>query len=267
MTKTTATIERHVTLAGEELVFPTPTGKVAVFLERLRHSVEDPNVSEADTVALIYGAENPILDQNMFPGRGAVTPEIFASPLYSLLTDLLDRKRVQVGSLVVAKAQARYTMSVSEAARELGVTTGAVRQAITAKRIGAWKDEDDRWRLDPEAVRTYRDHVGRRGPAAAPALEARVGNVAGASMKLKAIGSVEVGRAGARVVDVEVPTFRRAAVSYSGKSSCRTLIIEPAARPHELAFGPFHVRGRFKVVEEEDRARQASELFKAFEPE
>lgn len=87
-------------------------------------------------------------------------------------------------------------------------------------------------------------------------------------MRLKALEKREVGRAGKRVVDVEVPSFVRAAVTYSGQQrSCRTFIIEPAARPKELTFGPFYVRGKFKVVEEADHPREASELFKAFEPE
>lgn len=263
--KKTAPMERYTTIAGEVLEYPRPEGELARFFARVVDAAHDPRVSEGQMVELIYGSENPMLDQTIFEGRGAVTREVFDDPLYHVMLDLLDQKRVAMGTLDPERAAGRYTMTAAEAAEELDMTPGAVRQAIAAKRLDAWK-KGGRYLLDPHSVATYRDHVVRRGPKPRPALEARIGNVPGASMKLKANGKEEVGRAGKRVVDVVVPRFERAAVAFSGEGHNRTLIIESADEDGEIEYGPFWVRGRFRVVEEESRPRAAATLYKAIEP-
>lgn len=166
--KNAAPMERHTTISGEVLEYPRPGPELAAFLGRVRTAAEDPRVSEGELVELIYGLENPLLDKTIFKGRGAVTTEVFANPVYHVMLDLLDAKRVQTGTLDPERAAGRYTMTVTEAAEFLGVTSSAVRQAIAAKHLDAWKKGGLHF-LDPQTVETYRSRVKRRGPRAAGA--------------------------------------------------------------------------------------------------
>jgi excisionase family DNA binding protein len=156
-------LERYTTLAGETLEYPRPNAEVGGFLARVFDATNNPNVGEGELIDLIYGKENPILDQTIFPARGAVTKEVFTDPVYHLMTDLLDHKRVQMGTLDLHKAHAAFTMTVQEAARKLGITQGAVRNAIVSRRMPAIK-KGGVYLLDPKAVESF--HVSPRGPKA-----------------------------------------------------------------------------------------------------
>ena len=271
--KTTTPMERHTTIAGETLEYPRPGPELAAFLARVRAAAEDPRVSEQALVELLYGSENPILDHTIFRGRGAVTRETFANPVYHVMLDLLDAKRVQVGTLEPERAAQRYTMTVTEAAAELGVSTSAVRQAIAAKTLAAWKKSSG-YLLDPHSVATYRDHVKRRGPRPEPALRLKIGNRPGASFRVKAPGLEEVGSTkledGGQVVEAIVPRFTRAAVAFSGKRSNTFLLLEPQPDGEERVrdfHGCYEVRGRFRIVEKITDPEEASKRFRAFRPE
>lgn len=269
--KTTAPMERHTTIAGETLEYARPGPDLAAFLARVRTAADDPRVSEHALVELIYGSENPILDHTIFRGRGAVTRETFANPVYHVMLDLLDAKRVQVGTLDPDRAAQRYTMTVTEAAGELDMTTSAVRQAIASKKLAAWK-KGGVYLLDPHSVATYRDHVKRRGPRPEPALRIRMGNRPGASFRVKAPGLEEVGATkledGGRVVEAIVPRFARAAIAFSGKRSNTFLLLEPDAEEHERDFhGTYGVSGRFRIVEKITDPEEARKRFRSFRPE
>jgi excisionase family DNA binding protein len=142
-----------------------PSPAVREFLQALQATVDDASASVGDLVELLYSADNPLLDPpGPAPGRGVVTRRALADPSYLVMLDLLDRKRVQRGALDRAAARAAASVSVSEAASRLGVSTSAVRQAIARGTLAAVK-QGGTWWLTPEAVATYR--VSRTGPAPA----------------------------------------------------------------------------------------------------
>lgn len=243
-------------------------------------AAHDPTVTEAALTELIYGKENPLLDQSIFPGRGAVTKITLANPVYHVMLDLLDAKRVQAGTLSKPAAEAAFTMTVSEAAETLGITPGAVRQALDAKRLAGVK-RGPSYFLDPRSVATYRDRVVRRGPEAKheleasivpidprsgsgktrdvlPALLARIGNVEGKSFRLKVDGFTETSRPDGHVVEGVVQSFERAAIAFAGTEGLRMFVIEPGPDENEFAFGPFFIRGNYRVVQKINNARDAA---------
>jgi excisionase family DNA binding protein len=252
-------------MAGEDLEYDTPTPAVRAFLARVIDASADPRVSESELVELIYGAEDPILKQGVIPNHGLVTRETLADPLYHVLTDLLGRKRVQLGTLDPERAAGEYTITVTEAAERLGVHPSAVRQAIQAHRLDAVKRGGIHL-LKSRSIDSYR--VSRRGPKPAepePALEVVVGNDEGGSFRLRVIGGEveETGRKGHRVSGI-VRSFARAAVISGGKGAYRFFELEPADAEEELAVGAFSVRGRFTIARKENNARRANEEWKAF---
>lgn len=255
-------IRTHETLEGDVVRYEEPAPEVARFLDRVVALANDPRVTEDELVELIYSTENPILDHTLFEGRGAVTREVFEDPLYRVLTDWLGRKRVQLGRLDMGTVRAAATLSVAEAAAEIGVTPSAVRQAIQARRLAAVK-VGRAWRLDPRDVAAF--EPAPRGPEASPALELRIGNVEGKSFRIKIPGFEETARKG-RVVDGTVRSFRRGAIAFSGQRTNRMFVIEPSEASNEFRWGPFYVRGRYQVVRKINDAKEASQAFKAFEP-
>lgn len=276
-TKTAKTpLERHTTIAGEVLEYARPGPDLARFLARVRAAAEDPRVSEHELVELIYGRENPLLDQTIFPGRGAVTREAFANPLYHVMLDLLDAKRISVGTLDPVRAAGRYTMTVSEAAAELGVSPSAVRQAIERGQLASWKKGPRLHLLDPHSVATYRDHVQRRGPRPEPALRVRKGSRPGASLRVKAAELEVTGEEkleGGKAFDAIVPRFERVAIAYTGKRSNGSkfnhlLVLEPSDERDRIEpLDGFFVEGRFRVVEKITDPEEASRRFRAFRAE
>jgi len=152
-------MERYTTLTGEILKYEKPRPEVEDFLTRLRVAVNSPEISQSQISELIYGLENPITDKTIFKGRGAITKAVFLDPLYHIMLDLLDQKRIQAGTLDLQRALAQFTMSAPEAAKRLGLTPSGVRQAIQAKRLSGIK-KGGRYFVDPRSVESYR--VGRR---------------------------------------------------------------------------------------------------------
>lgn len=288
-------IERYTTIAGNVIEY-VPSPDEADFLARVVRATNDPNVTEAQLIELVYGRENPILDQRVFAGRGAVTASVIENPIYRVLVDLLDQKRVIDGKLDVAKAAEAYTLSVAEAAQRLDMSPGAVRQAIQAGKLAAWK-KGSTYFLEPRSVDTYRSRVARRGPSPAssaterrpsaapslspsdvvpsesvpsgldgeaPALRARMGSATGFSFRVKAPDLEIVEKDGHARVGV-VSKFERAAIAFSGKTVNRFFVLEPADEPFRYDFGPFFIEGRFRVAEKVNNAQEASARFKAFE--
>ncbi len=128
----------HVTLSGHEIRYDDPSPDLGDFLALARKMAEDPAVKERDLLALIYGAENPIMDKTLFPGRGAVTREVLENPVYHVLGDLLFRKEVQQRGLDVGAIAARYILTPGEVAERLGVHVSAVTKAIAGRRVSSW---------------------------------------------------------------------------------------------------------------------------------
>lgn len=158
-------METYTTLTNETIEYDAQEPSVAAFLARVRSATNDPDVTESALTELIYGSENPILDHTIFPHRGAVTKAVFGNPLYHVMLDLLDQKRVQVGTLDLELAKADYTVTVAEAAEKLGITPGAIRYAIKAQKLSAIKNGGV-WLIHPNSVNSYQ--VSLRGPKRKP---------------------------------------------------------------------------------------------------
>lgn len=260
-------IETYELLAGDTLEFPAPPPPVAAFIRRAQSAAKDRSVSVDHLIELIYGRENPVLDQTIFPTRGAVTKAVLADPLYHLMLDLLDRKRVQAGTLDPEKAAARYTVTVPEAARTLGVHESAVRQAIAAHRLSSWK-RGARHFLDPNEVANYRP--APHGPP--PALQVVVGSKPGSSFAVKVQGgefkreeaSGSAGTPERQAVHGTITNWTRVAIIGRTKTGARCWIVEPGELAEEIPFQGFHVKGRFRVVEQINNEQRARDTFRTF---
>lgn len=154
-------VRHHTTVSGRCIEY-SPTPKASSFLERLEKLAADPKVAEQQLIGLAYSQENPILDASFHPGRGMVTRAVLDDPAYEVMVDLLFRRRMAEDGVSAETLAARYSMTVAEAAEELGIHESAVRQAIAAKRLASWIKDGNRHYLDPRAVRTL--EVGTRAP-------------------------------------------------------------------------------------------------------
>lgn len=260
-------MERYTTTAGEVIEYRTPDPKVRAFLARVVDAAHDPRVTEGELVELVYGKENPILDQTIFPGRGAVTKAVLADPIYQVMQDLLFAKRLQMGVLAEEAPDAAPALTVEETAARLGISAAAVRHAIKAGNLDARK-EDGAYSVDPESVATYRSRVKRRGPppeSAPPDLELRFGSAPGYSFRVKFPG-LEVTGKRAQQYDAVVRRFDgQGAIAFSTKSMNRMFVIEPADELNKYELGPFFISGRYRVVEKINGPKRAAERFRAFE--
>ena len=253
---------KHTTIDGREIVY-TASSALAAFLDRVVALANDPRISEDEMIELVYSKENPLLDKTMFADRGAVTREVFDNPAYHVMLDWLGRKRQQEGRLDMKQVYAAATMSVTEAARKLGISTSAVRQAIYADRLAAVK-KGRNYVLDPRDVENY--HVGSHGPARTPALKVRVGKDGNKSLLLKAPGYLETSKDGA-ISTGEVQSFRTAAIKLGKDGHQVMLIIEPDDEERVRKLGKLYVRGKFRVVEEIEGDGNAANRFRFFFPE
>jgi hypothetical protein len=147
-------------LSGEKLTFPLPDGPLADFVARVRVAANDPAVSINELLDLLYSADNPLLDTTILPGRALATRATLHNPVYHVLLDLLDQKRIQAGQLNLAAAHARYTVDVPQAARRLGITPASVRAAIQARRL-AGVYQNGQWWVSEESLASYK--VSNRG--------------------------------------------------------------------------------------------------------
>lgn len=260
----------YTTTLGELVEYPKPPANVARFLERAQAAAEDPRVTEDGLIALIYGTENPLLEQGKFKDRGAVTKEVLANPLYRVFLDLLDHKRIALGKTTAPKLEAAFTDTVADVAKRYGVTPGGVRKAILSKRLVAI-EKPNGYLIDPRSAEAcFGGERKARGYAKGPALTLAFGNVTGASFRVKFanLRFVEKKKLKDGKLDLaEVDSFQRAAIHMTGKEMGRVFIIEPAARKRRYDFeGLFYVVGLFKIVEKVNDAKKASEAFRAFEP-
>ena len=147
-------------MSGETITYPEPAPEVAAFLARVQAAADDPAVDLNGMISLIYSEENPLLDTTMLPGRAMVTLKVLKNPAFLIMTELLGVKRIQLGLLDPIAAAACYTISVNEAAEQLGITPGAVRAAIKARKIAAHLRNGE-WYTRPESIAAYK--VSNRG--------------------------------------------------------------------------------------------------------
>jgi hypothetical protein len=146
--------------SGEIITYPDPAPDVTAFLARVRAAADDPAVDRNQLIELIYGLENPLLDKGILPGRAMVTKAVFANPIYHIMSDLLFRKELAARNQTPDVVAAAHTVSVRDAAKQLGITEASVRAAITARKLAAWM-RNGQWYLRPESVAAYK--VSNRG--------------------------------------------------------------------------------------------------------
>ena len=94
------------------------------------------SASDIELTNLIYGVENPLLRQDVLPGHGVVTREVFDHPIYRMMVETLlvdPRKCVYLDDLGVNLKPARdmgmTTIKVTSAAQaivDLEAATGLV---------------------------------------------------------------------------------------------------------------------------------------------
>jgi hypothetical protein len=279
----------HTTIMGHTIEYEA-TPKVTAFLKRLLEIANDPEATENDLVGVAYSSENPFLDHKMFPGRGGVTREILDSPVYAVMTDIIFRKRIAQDGVDVEKLLARYSMSVGEAAAELGIHESAVRQAIGAKRLASVL-RDGKHYLDPRALTSF--EVSNRGPRkrTAPAepvpeiehpdppidreavlgerpesegaeLDVVLGHEKGLGLKIRpSLPKVER-LAGNRMHGRLERGWKRAVVMTTGQGGTRrAFVLEPGPEENEIKHGAFAVRGRFVVAEKGNTPSKADEIW------
>lgn len=278
----------YTTTLGEVIKYPEPAADVAAFLRRVEDAAEDPRVTEDELISLIYGTENPILVQGKFEGRGAVTKEVLANPLYAVLTDLLQHKRIALGATSPAALKSAFTVTVAQAAEQIGnITLDGVRRACRSGRLVSIQT-DAGILIDPRSVADFAAERKPRGPVAGSVLRVAFGSDKGKSFRIK-FASVDVKskktRGDLTISHAEIPTFQRGAIAFSdtkkdGSKINRCFILEPATRAREgitvedagapkgsrYALEPFSIEGLFKVVQTENNPQKAAQLFKSFEP-
>jgi excisionase family DNA binding protein len=264
---------QYTLLSGETVDFTAPSGELGAFLRRVLAAARDPAVGEQELTELVFGPANPLLDKSVVPGKTVPTSEVYRDPVFHVMLDCIARKRMPPDAVVVS-ARERYTMTVPEAASQLGVSESAVRQAIYAGRLRARK-EGGTYYLDPSSVGGYR--VSRRGPrrrdkAQKPlpggVLEARIGAGSDASFRVKhSREEFEIEeKHGAQWTGAIPGGWNRIAVLGTAKDRARYWEIEPAEGESVLHFEGFYLRGGFRIVETVSSNARAREAFRSFQP-
>jgi hypothetical protein len=259
---------RWTTLSGRELSLPDPTGALGAYWERLKAAAADPTVSHEAMLALVYHEDNPLLDGYLMPGSGSLTRAALEDPLYRAMTDLVARKQVQLGSLDLATAGAPYTVTLDEAAGELGLGSTAVRQAIDSYRLAGWK-KGAAWFVHPGSLAAYK--AGNYGAATkartGDRLEIRMGaDGHGETLKLK-YPAAEVERESGHIhVGNIAAGWRRVGVLTTSGPTTRFFALEPGDEMGIVELGGFYVKGRFRRAATENSAAKARASWKDFKP-
>jgi hypothetical protein len=279
-------------VSGEVVEYPDQPAAVSAFLARVLAAVNDPAVSPAELLALVYGAENPILDTTTQPGRAIVTKAVFENPMFRVLADLVGRKQLLAAGQTPEQAVAAYTISVKDAAAQLGLTESSVRTAINNRKLSAVKRNGD-WYIHPNSVASYKVSNRGRKKAALDPLEAdraevnapaQAGGAAAKHGVTVFCGSAPGGSLAVRIANAELvvdhkkgntvvghfpPGWTRAAVRTTTSNGVRVFELEPAAAmdaelPHEVQHLGFMVAGEFKVVKKHNATKAAAEVWKKY---
>lgn len=255
---------KYQTVSGHVIEYDE-TPEVVAFLRRLRALVDDPKAGVHEVTGLAYSRENPILDQTIFPTRGAVTKEVLANPTYAVVSDLVFRKEAAVHGFDLEEMAERHTLTVAEAAERLGVHVSAVRQAIAARRLPSWI-RDGRTYIDPASLQALKVWTRGKAESVKPGgdLRVRIGHRSGISLRVKHPGELlEKERVGANIIDGKIVGWRRVVLISRIEEKMRLFVLEPGDVEEEYAVGPFFVRGPFRIVSKENNAQRANEAWKA----
>jgi hypothetical protein len=257
----------HDTLTGHRIEYPEPEPKLEKFLKRAQALAEDPAASEDDLVALLYGRENPILDHTLFPTRGAVTREVLENTVYHVLTDLLARKSVQARKVDPDKLSRDYTLTVAQAAAEVGLTPDAIRKAIHSRKLPSWV-KDGQYYLNPKHLSLLDGSKRGRLPGHIEPLDIAAGSGQGCQLLVRHPGGVfppdDKGRSAHAAGAVE--RWRRVAVLTGNNGKARLFVIEPSDTEELITLQLYHVRGKFKIVEKINGSAAARKAWESFIP-
>lgn len=263
----------HELLNGDTIDYGELAPDLADYLERVRVASADPNLNHNDLIDLVYSEENPALVKGVIPGRGYVTREVLASPVYQVMHDLLFRHLYAVRGLPDDHGHDRYTVSVTEAADQLGISSSAIRQAIAGRRLPAVK-RNSQWWVSPEGVAAYR--VTAKGPTPTARSAGREvgeplrvvrGAAEGAGLKLWHDGDVRAVDQADGAIEEVVTGWTRAAVFtyFKGQVGARLFELVPGPEENEVTAGPLAVRGAFRIERKTNNAKKASAMFTAFQ--
>lgn len=258
----------HITVTGHPIQFEQPDAKTGAILEQLQAGVDDPSVDEDDLVALVYSPQNPVMDRNAVPGRGVVTPAVLENPVYRVMTDLLYRKSINAHGASIEAMAARATITPNEAAKRLGITPSAVRQAIASGRLTAWLRDGVNY-IDPAALERF--ELAPHGPPPAAGVERAstaplvicTGRDGEHTLRVKAPGDVLDASSDGELQSGRVAPWRRVLVRVTNKAAeLRVFVLEPGPDEAEIVRGQLHVRGRFRIAEKINNAQRAEAVWK-----
>jgi excisionase family DNA binding protein len=266
-------MQTYQTISGRTLDLTGTDAPKIAFLERIMSMAEAGVATRDQMIALAYGTDNPILDPNVIPGRGAVTAAILHTPAYRVMTDILFRKEVADGGTPIEELANQFTLTPAEAAERLGVHVSAVRQAIDAGRLGAWM-KGGRVFIDPRSLATLR--LSPRGPKAKTVarasnkpLEFRAGTWDGKTLHIRFAGQPDPGAgAGGTTKSAEgiIAPWRRVGVFTGAGGRARFVVLTPSTHEETIAFGHFYVRGAFEVAEKINSTKAAKQAWQKFMP-
>lgn len=251
----------HTLINGYTLNFDKPPAKIAAFLARLQGAVEDDALDRDAIVSLVYGPDNPILEQSN--GRAWVTRDIIDTPYWRVCQDLEFRAVMRRAGTTLEEEFSDCTLPVATAAKLLGLTPAAVRAACAADRLpGVLRD--GAWFVSPLQVESYKVSTRGRPPrsASTPAAEevhGRIGGTKGASLSIRVIGGelIPEGRdAGAKLVKL-APGWTRAIVRTTSKEGSRAFEIAPARTEEKLEHAGLWLRGPFAIKAKHNTTEKA----------
>jgi excisionase family DNA binding protein len=244
----------HTTVNGRSIDYD-PSPEEEAFLGRVGAAALDSKCSEGALRALIFGLDNPLLDQQA--GYSFMVGAALEEPVFRVLLDLLDRKRIACGTLDLARTAAKYTLSVTEAAARIGVGESTVRMAVLDGRLPSWMKSGEIY-LAPDAVDRYQ--VSRRGRP--PQLQVTCGNAPGISMRIRVVGGeLDITEKKGSLVHGVVRSWKQVGVITMAKRKTgdrgevrtqRYWLLEPGGEANDVTLGPLKVEGRFKVTDQQN---------------
>jgi len=259
----------YTLVSGETVTYDDPDPEVADYVARVREAAQDPTVSVDDLLELIYSNDNPLLESDQIPGKGMVTTEVFEDPVYKVMADQISVKRIQQGTLDPETMHDKYTVSVSDAADELGISTSAVRQAIYKDRLAAVK-KGGAWKIAPSSIDAY--EVSNRGPSAATGepLHVVIGSKKGVSFSVAHDGELERERQEGNLIYGTIRNWTHAAIKSVRKFGRNGDAIDAVElRPDSgleasdsISTEDLKVQGMFSVESVALDNRQANLMFK-----
>jgi excisionase family DNA binding protein len=267
-------MQTYQTISGRTLDLTGTDPARMAFLKRFRSMAATSTHSQM--IAVGYGIENPIMDLDAIPGRGAVTAEIIFTPAYQTMTDILFRKQIAESGTTVEQLASRHTLTPAEAAERLGVTVGAVRQAIDAGRLGVWM-KGGRAFIDPKSLAAFK--ISPRGPKARQArastkpLAFCAGTREGKTLHIRFAGEPVIpresgsnGAMGGKTAEGVISPWRRVGVFTGSAGKARFVVLTPADHEEQIAFGSFYVRGAFQVEQKINNTKAAKRAWQEFMP-